>query len=64
MTDPVTLSMISTSSRDSTAANSNAFFVASSGTVGRMKNATSETGDLIAVSAAEGLMMSRYTALI
>jgi hypothetical protein len=64
MADPVALPTISTSARESTDADSNAFFVASSGTVGRMKKVTSETGDLIAVSAAEGLTIRIYTALI
>jgi hypothetical protein len=63
MADPVALPTISTSARESTDADSNIFFVASSGTVGRMKKATSDTEDLIAVSAAEGLTMWRYTAL-
>jgi len=64
MADPVALPTVSTSSRDPTDADSNAFFVASSGTVGRMKKATSETADLIAVSAAEGLTIWIYTVLI
>jgi hypothetical protein len=54
MVDPVALPMVSTSARESRDADSNIFFVASSGIVGRMKKAISETGDLIAVSAAEG----------
>lgn len=51
------LPTISTSARESTDADSNIFFVASSGMVGRMKKATSDTEDLIAVSVAEGLPM-------
>jgi hypothetical protein len=64
MANPVALHTNSTSARESTDADSNAFFIASSRTVGRMKKATSETGDLIAVSAAEGLTIWIYTALI
>jgi hypothetical protein len=64
MADPVALPIVSTSERECTDADSNTFFFASSGTVGRMKKAISETGDLIAVSAAEGLTMWIYTALI